>query len=77
MNVNTFDTSVWSYPLLRTFWADIFHAYSTTFGVVIPPNPLCAIFGFTDKTRFLKGRAHVVIAFTSLLVFQERHHVFS
>ena len=57
----------WSCPFLRTFWADIFHAYSTMFGVVIPPNPLCAIFGFTDETRSLKGRAHVVIAFTSLL----------
>ena len=35
--------------------------------VVICPNPMCAIFGFTDETCYFKGRDHVVIAFTSLL----------
>lgn len=57
----------WSCPHLRTYWADIFRAYSTMCSASIPPNPLCAIFGFTEETRSLKGKFHVVIAFTSLL----------
>lgn len=57
----------WSCPHLRTFWADVFQAYSAIFDVNIPPNPVCGIFSFTDETCSLKGKARVVIAFTSLL----------
>ena len=57
----------WSCPYLKTFWADIFQAYSKMFGIDIPPNPICAIFGFTQETKSLKGRAYAVIAFPSLL----------
>lgn len=56
----------WPCPLLRTSWTDIFQAYSTMSGVRIPPNPICAIFGFTDGTHSLRSKLHVVIAFTSL-----------
>lgn len=57
----------WSCPLLQAFWTDIFNAYSVMSGTTIPPNPICAIFGFTDETRSIKSDFYIVIAFTSLL----------
>ena len=57
----------WSCPSLTKFWSDIFNAYSKRFRKVISPNPICALFGFTPETRSIRGKAFVVIAFTSLL----------
>ena len=57
----------WSCPRLTKFWSDIFNAYSIMFRKVVSPNPICALFGFTPETRSIRGKAFVVIAFTSLL----------
>ena len=57
----------WSCPNLTKFWSDIFNAYSKMFQKVITPNPICALFGFTPETRSIRGKAYVIVAFTSLL----------
>lgn len=57
----------WSCPHLKTYWADIFQACSVMCCVNIPPNSICAISAFTEETCSLKGKFHVVIAFTSWL----------
>lgn len=57
----------WSCPNLGTFWVNIFDAYSRIFQTDIAPNPICALFGFTPETNLIKGKAYVIIAFTSLI----------
>ena len=57
----------WSCPKLSQFWHRIFCAYSEMFNRNIDPNPKCALFGFTPETRSIAGKAHEIIAFTSLV----------
>ena len=49
------------------FAANIFKAYSKMFQKDVTPNPICALFGCTPEIHGLKGKAGVVIAFTSLI----------
>lgn len=59
----------WLCPSLFTFWRTIFKAYSHMFGTRLDPDPVSALFGLTSKESLavLPTKAHVVIAFTSLL----------
>ena len=59
----------WLCPNLSAFWTSIFKAFSEMFGSRLDPDPICALFGvMSEESRAaLPTKAHVVIAFTTLL----------
>lgn len=59
----------WLCPNLSTFWTTIFKAYSDMFGTRLDPDPISALFGVVseESRAVLPLKAHVVIAFTTLL----------
>ena len=57
----------WSCSNLKSFWTSIFNAYSQMLQVNLPPDPLCDLFGYSQKIHHCPKKAHILIAFTSLI----------